>query len=487
MATSDIALEKVQALLKVDSGGGSLYNHLVSVIRTLAAEKPADALGQLEALSRYLKLAGHRGALAPDAAEDAVLDAAAESLRQSWCAQALNLARPTDITATPQVLGAVQNFLEDASMFEWAGVGFGRQESYHIAMSLRKLAASTPALERLRLWGKVLGAEGDYYVAEGSLKIPADAATPAPLPGTPEYDVEPRGQGSNVFNYWVSAGGAAPWVRLGSARASHVVAARSIKRMMTGNLSSSVNCTPWFPGTEQHLLRAQIARITSTCTLAVKGWYEADDEAGKNKIKEVESPADAFPSHEDLRTQGGWVHASPYLLGSGRSVWPDMDTLEGQLSEDAIKELQQQAEAEPEHGMLESIEADLEDIKPEDGDGSPAWSIKVYGDQGIYQLGDAAKSYRVTAIRSLIWPGAITVAQGSRFANLYVGYGLKCGSLVPAQKDSGLPLRGTVPILPLAPADIMDEPQDLVEQEEPNPIQDEAQSDKGDVDEDPGN
>lgn len=486
MATSDIALEKVQALLKVDTGGGSLYNHLVSVIRTLAAEKPTDALGQLEALSRYLKQASHRGALAPDVAEDTVADAAAEALRQSWCAQALSLARPTDPTATPVVLGAVQNFLEDASMFEWAGIGFGRQESYHIAMSLRKLAASTPAIERLRLWGKILGTDGDYYVAEGSIKMPADA-TPTPLPGTPEYDVEPRGQGANVFSYWVSAGGAAPWVRLGAARASNIVAARSIKRLMTGKLSSSVNCTPWFPGTEQHLLRAQIARISATCTLAAKGWYEADDEAGKNKIKEVESPTEAFPSHEELATQGGWVHASPYLLGSGRSVWPDMDALEGQLSEEAIKDLQQQAEAEPEHGMLEPIEADLEDLKPEDAEGSPAWSIKVYGDQGIYTLGDAQKSYRVTAVRSLIWPGAVTVAQGTRFANLYIGYGLKCGSLVPPQKESGLPLRGTVPILPLAPADIMDEPQDLVEQEEPNPIQDEAASDKGDVDEDPGN
>ena len=43
----------------------------------------------------------------------------------------------TTITPSLQVLGAVQNFMEDAAMFEWAGVGFGRQESYHIAMSLR--------------------------------------------------------------------------------------------------------------------------------------------------------------------------------------------------------------------------------------------------------------------------------------------------------------------------------------------------------------
>ena len=30
---------------------------------------------------------------------------------------------------------------------------------------------------------------------------------------------------------------------------------------------------------ERHLLRAQIARISATCTLASKGWYEEDEEA----------------------------------------------------------------------------------------------------------------------------------------------------------------------------------------------------------------
>jgi len=46
---------------------------------------------------------------------------------------ALQLVRPpSDPTAAPKVLGAVQNFLEDATMFEWAGVGFGKQESIHL-------------------------------------------------------------------------------------------------------------------------------------------------------------------------------------------------------------------------------------------------------------------------------------------------------------------------------------------------------------------
>merc|ERR1719230_189343 len=94
-------------------------------------------------------------------------------------------------------------------MFRWAGVGFSQQESYHISESLRRLAAETPSIESLRLWGKVLGTEGDYLVAEGMLtSIPKptgdDVEVPVPvMPDSPEYDVEPRGEGANSFTYWV--------------------------------------------------------------------------------------------------------------------------------------------------------------------------------------------------------------------------------------------------------------------------------------------
>jgi len=506
MATSDIALEKVQALLKVDAGNGSLYNHMVRVVRSLAAEKPADALAQLETLSRHLKESAFSGAPAPEVAEASVAEKAAEEEQKRCCEQALKLVRqPSDPSAAPKVLGLVQNFLEDSAMFEWAGVGFGRQESYSIAMSLRKLATETPGLESLRLWGKVLGIEGDYYVAEGTLGMPPGAAPQEPAwPGTPDFEVEPSGEGANTCIYWVKSGGFEPWVRLPNARAGHIVASRNIKRLMTGNLSASVESSPWFPGSERHLLRSQIARITATCTLAVKGWYEEDavpppgqENPIKNKIKMVEGAVDAFPSPDDLKTEAGWCHASPFLLSTGKSSWPDWEALEALIPEEneaekeklgKIKEnFESQGltnDAEPEHAMLEDIAADLEEMKQED-EGSPAWQFKVYGDEGVYASGDATRTPRVFAVRSTIWPGAITVAKGTKFANLYVGYAMKCGSLVGPQKESGLPLRGTCPMLPLEPDAIMDEPKDLEEHEEPNPVQDEAESDKGDVDDEP--
>lgn len=483
MGTCDIALERVHALLRVDAGNGSLYNHIVQLARTLAEEKPKDALEQVEALSRRLKESAFRGPPSPEEPELSVAAKAAEDESKS-CAQSFMLLRsPSDPLAAPKVLGVVQNYLEDAAILEWAGVGFGKQESYHLAMSLRQLAAES-GLESLRLWGKVLGTASDYYVAEGTLG--ASEPTPVALPGSPDDDVEPRGQGANRCIYWVTKGGFDPWVRLPHARASQIRAARSIKHMMSGDLSSEVISTPWFPGGEEQLLRAQIARITSTCMLAPKGYFQVDEEAPvKNTIRMVEGALEAFPSPEELATQGGWVHAAPFLLSTGKSGWPDLEALEGKITEEQAEELKALAENEPEKAMLEGIETDLEELKPEEAESGPAWSIKNYGDEGVYSSGDGTKTLRVTAIRSMIWPGAVTVVKGTRFANLYVGYGMKCGTLVGPEKESGLPLRGTMPLMPLAPEDIMDEPGDLEEHEEPNPIQDEQESDKEEVDVDP--
>merc|ERR1712167_523829 len=55
-------------------------------------------------------------------------------------------------------------------------------------------------------------------------------------------------------------------------------------------------------------------------------------------------------------------------------------------------------------------------------------------------------------------------------------YGLKCGTLVPP-RDDGLPMAGTSPFWPLAPDDVMNEPVDLVEVEEPHPLEDDADAD----------
>lgn len=498
MGASEIALERVQALLQIDSGSGSLHEHLIQLSRKLAEKKPGEALAQLETLSCHLKKSTFRGSSAPEEVTPKVADSEAEDARLQWCGDILKLVRPpTDLTATPKVLGVVQNFLQDAAMFRWAGIGFNQQESYHIGMSLRKLASESPSIESLRFWGKVLGTDGDYFVAEGMLQslpkvVNADGALDkAPvLPGSPEFDVESRGDGANAFTYWVSSGGCAPWTRLPAARASHIVASRSIKRIMTGSLDSPVQSMPWFPGKEQHLLRAQIARISATCTLAPRGWYEPDDEAGDNKVKESEAPADSFPSSEELSTEAAWVHRMQCLNKIGKCTYPEVDiealgeTITAEQVQ-ALKAMSSQMEAEGDpKGVLSSIEADLSEKKPEGDDGNFApWSFKVSGDKGMYKFGDVEKNHQVTAARSMIWPGAFTVTQGTRFANIYIGYATKCATLLPSDVVTDLPLvENAAPFFPLVPGDIMDEPQDLEEQDEPNPGEDDVESNGEDID-----
>lgn len=42
-------------------------------------------------------------------------------------------------------IGYVPNFMEEARWFEWAGVGFGPEETYRIFKSLAALSASKSA------------------------------------------------------------------------------------------------------------------------------------------------------------------------------------------------------------------------------------------------------------------------------------------------------------------------------------------------------
>lgn len=52
---------------------------------------------------------------------------------------------------------------------EQAGVGLGRMEMQRIFLALKQLAQSEQ-LPHCRLWGKILGRDGNYIVAEAAYK-----------------------------------------------------------------------------------------------------------------------------------------------------------------------------------------------------------------------------------------------------------------------------------------------------------------------------
>jgi len=50
----------------------------------------------------------------------------------------------------------IPDVVEEARLFEWAGLSFGDDETYRLSKSLRRLALLSGA-SRLRFWGKIYG------------------------------------------------------------------------------------------------------------------------------------------------------------------------------------------------------------------------------------------------------------------------------------------------------------------------------------------
>jgi len=159
--------------------------------------------------------------------------------------------------------------MEEARIFEWAGVGFGEEETYKLSKSIKRLAVTSGG-SSLRFWGKIYGTEKDYWVVEGVLDNPEELGI--------HNSIEKRGEGVNKLVYWVTDNLLEDWVQLPDSRSEQVIAARLIKHIFTGNLNTFIDSNPPFPGKERHFLRAQIARISHATTIIPRGLYEVDEE-----------------------------------------------------------------------------------------------------------------------------------------------------------------------------------------------------------------
>jgi radial spoke head protein 4A len=93
--------------------------------------------------------------------------------------------------------------MDEARIFEWAGISFGEDDVYKLSKSLRRLALFSGA-SRLRFWGKIYGTQRDYWVVEGVLDIPEEESG--------NYFQEKRGEGVNRLVYWVSDNILEDWV-----------------------------------------------------------------------------------------------------------------------------------------------------------------------------------------------------------------------------------------------------------------------------------
>ena len=69
-----------------------------------------------------------------------------------------------------------------------------------------------------------------------------------------------------------------PWVKLPHVKPAQIVAARAVKKLLTGRLDAPIITFPPFPGNESNYLRAQIARISATTHISPSGYYQTPED-----------------------------------------------------------------------------------------------------------------------------------------------------------------------------------------------------------------
>eukprot|EP00727_Mastigamoeba_balamuthi_P007663 m51a1_g3517 putative radial spoke head protein 4 homolog a (560) ;mRNA; r:908146-910192 len=449
--------EAIAYLQQSSENGRSLYDHLSSVLLKLLEQRPARAYDSFEALSFELKQSTATRQLPrrDEAAADTTGPAGVP-----------DLLRPKDdeegglVTASNE--GDMADVQEQLDMFEWAGVAVAsREEAYCLVLSLRKLIEREP-LQSVRLWGKILGREADYYVAESLYKEGAEETAAPSTAGAAlaeggragsahdsdlsDSEAEARakkaqeeaaklasetpserGAGTNKYVYWVCHHPGEAWVKLPHVTPAQIKAARGARKLLTGRLDAAVRMWPVFPGNEANLLRAQISRISAACIVSPRGYYapeETEDEEEEQEPTAVlENEEYTGMSAESLLDPRNWVHHQPAIRMQG-TVWvaPRQGRAgSGDEDEDAEneddEEHEQEATQNPEE--LEQTPKLLTAVSEDEQISSKAaWNTK---------LGSRISKNPPVFAYSNRWPGAFACAyaSGSKFANLYVGYGMK--------------------------------------------------------------
>jgi len=406
-------LEAAQAYLKQElKDGKTLHNHLAETVLKVLSERPSENHELFEHLSAAVKDTPAKEVPVQDTelSQQAKDDQAkwVEKSRPFFPKAVIEGEEPADEGEPKET----QNLPEEMKYFEDAGVSIGKIDMYILHKSIQKLAA-VEAANSMRFWGKICGTQADYYIAEAeneAIEIPEEFA-----------DVMENEQGSNKHSYWVCSFPGAAWEKLELLHPAQVVAARKLKKFFTGNLNAKVTGYPPFSvkkstgeiitWKERHLLRAQIARISSACVLSPAGVFERDeDDPVTMAAAEPSEDAKPIENTDFISDLENWRHHHLENNKLGRCLKkPDAETEDGDIIVDKDAPLQKPA-LEPilEAGYCDNI-----------GSISDCWAIR--------------KCNNVIAVRNLNWPGAVALGWAPlpgtpnvwRFGNVYVGYGTK--------------------------------------------------------------
>ena len=397
-----------KAFLMKKEGSSSIYEHLTELVLKLVTEQPDNALASIEQISAGLKGKvypdfGTGGSTAGAAASDELLAARSKLLG----AQAASFKAPVaDDEGAGGPGAAVQNLTDEATFLEWAGVGLGATEAFRLHMHLKVLAAKFPVTSA-RWWGKLFGRSGDYLVAEGICEAAGEEADDAKdaLGNT----LQKTGDGPNKFTYFVCNQVGAPWVRLPSVTPHSLIAARTCRKYLTGDLSAPVPSHPPFPGEEALYARSIIALISAGTAIAPSGVYNAVD---GNEEGAIEPNGEEFEA-PDLTDASNWVHTALEINSLGRTR-PNPPVLDAEGNEIAVEDAPEASTP------LKSI-SDDPPVDEAAAEGGGAWLIAAAPLSGMPD-GEAPTGPIVA--RSMRWPGAVAVGLGKKYTSAYIGWGL---------------------------------------------------------------
>ncbi|XP_061539343.1 uncharacterized protein rsph4a isoform X2 [Phycodurus eques] len=139
----------------------NLYDHLSRLLMRVIEERPHDVVDVMEDLSHDVKLRLYEDT--QSTLQDLQQTTAAEELAEQ---QKVLFVRPEDAPEHEfELESALPNVSEIAYFLEQAGVGLGREEMQRVFLALKQLVSSY-TMQRCRLWGKILGTERSYIIAE---------------------------------------------------------------------------------------------------------------------------------------------------------------------------------------------------------------------------------------------------------------------------------------------------------------------------------
>eukprot|EP00835_Amoeboradix_gromovi_P000984 NODE_38_length_30618_cov_0.377142.p7 type:complete len:369 gc:universal NODE_38_length_30618_cov_0.377142:6044-7150(+) len=311
------------------SDESSLYDHLVSSMRTILYERPAHPKKAFAILTD-LKVTAKSSSAVESVAEQKNNDKIQELLQ-----------------FVPKEERNVQDIGKLHYLLENAGIPMSLNESKLLAASIERLSENK-SLNSSRFWGRLdIGADNHYYIVEADAEENQNSydasvydklsSSPRPVAQNSQafkpVPVEEH-DGPNKYVYFACKFLYDEWLMLPEVIPYHITASRNQKLAFTGNLQSIVRGHPPFFGNESQLLRTQIARITASTTIAPVNFYILDEQDDQAKAEIILNPEYQPESAHEMSKLQNWMHTTSYLLPQGRCNWASTKAADVSKEED---------------------------------------------------------------------------------------------------------------------------------------------------------